>query len=130
MDETTEVKASSLVESLKETTAKLTEALAKVVEDVTTLQVTTYVADDVDTVKYDPTTRALTGGAGLHLRALTLIRFDGDTSVCVPLKKEEIDEALWKLHNETVAQAQLNRQQFIQTMAEAAANLIKAIKTL
>jgi hypothetical protein len=130
MDEATEVKASTLVESLKGTAAKLTEALAKAVEDVTTLQVTTYVADEVDTVKYDPQVRALAGGAGLHLRALTHIRFDGDTSVCVPLKKEEIDEALWKLHNETVAQAQLNRQQFIQTMAEAAANLIKAIKSL
>jgi hypothetical protein len=129
MDEQ-EVKASSLVESLKETTAKLTEALAAVVEDVTTLQVTTYVADEVDAVEYDPQQRKLVGGAGLHLRALTHIRFDGDTSVCVPLKKEEVDEALWKLHNETVAQAQLNRQQFIQTMAEAAANLIKAIKSL
>jgi hypothetical protein len=130
MDEPTEVKASSLVESLKETTAKLTEALSKVAEDVTTLQVSTYVADEVDTVKYNPEARALTGGVGLHLRAMTHIRFDGDTSVCVPVKKEEIDEALWKLHNETVAQAQLNRQQFIQTMAEAAANLIKAIKSL
>jgi hypothetical protein len=129
MDER-EVKASSLVDSLKETTAKLTAALAKVAEDVTTLQVTTYVADEIDTVKYDAAAQGLIGGTGLQLRALTHIRFDGDTSVCVPMKKEEVDEALWRLHNETVAQAQLNRQQFIQTISEAAANLINAIKSL
>lgn len=130
MDSQTEVKSSDLIKSLQETAAKLTEALAKVADDVTTLQVSTYVADQVEAVKYDTANKTLTGGAGLQLRALTHICFDGDTVICVPMKKEEVDEALWKLHNETVAQAQTNRQQFIKTMSEAAASLISAIKTL
>jgi len=59
---------------------------------------------------------------------MTRIAFDGDTQVYVPAHKQGVDQDLWQIHMAMVQEAQANRAQFLQTMAEMATNLLKSLK--
>ena len=62
------------------------------------------------------------------LRAYTQVSFDGDTTVCVPVDATgTVDQTLWALHQQTVAQATANRNAMIKAVGEAAAAALKAL---
>lgn len=113
---------SDLSESLRKFTDQLAESLKEAAKDISTLEVKTYTTDDLSAV-----TAQSEGHA--RLRALTHIAFDGDMKVFVPQDREgEVDRALWEVHLEMVREAQANRAQFLQAMAEMATNLLKSLK--
>jgi len=116
----------SLADSLKNFTSELATALGKAADDISSLEVATYSSDNLEAVKYDYATQKLAGQ--IRLRALTRIAFDGDMQVCVPEKDNAIDREVWQVHLEMVKEAQANRVQFLQAMAEMAARLIDILK--
>jgi hypothetical protein len=110
-----------MLDSLKQTRASLTNALqqfseklTKTLDDVTSLEVTTYVSDDMTDVEYDHKSGQFTGKA--RRRAWTRINLDGDIKNCVPGEKGEIDKDLWSIHLDMVKQAQSHRSEFIKTL--------------
>ena len=112
-----------LINALRQFSDKLGSALEKAIDDATTLEVSTYVSDDMSQVRRD-----LAGTA--KLRAFTRIKIDGDTLVCVPERQGEIDEALWAIHLDMVQQAQAHRAEMIKTAVSAATGLLDALKVL
>jgi len=117
---------SGLVDSLKDFTSRLAEALSKAADDISSLEVATYTSGDLDGVKYDYNTKKLAGQ--LRLRALTHVAFDGDAQICVPERDNAIDHDLWQIHLEMVKEAQANRTQFLAAMAEMATKLVGILK--
>ncbi|MDY7078295.1 MAG: hypothetical protein SXV54_15370 [Chloroflexota bacterium] len=109
-----------LTGSVKKFTDQLATALSKAATDILTLEVKTYATDDLDKVAQGDESQA-------RLRALTRVDFDGDMRVYVPEKGSGVDQELWKIHAEMVQEAQSNRAQFMQTMAEMATNLLKSL---
>ncbi len=112
-----------LNESLKSFVEKLGNYLSQALDDATSLEVSTYVADDLGDVKY-----ANGKYDGARLRAMTRINIDGDTLVCVPEKDGEVDTAIWNIHLEMVKSAQENRAELIKTMVGAAASMANLVK--
>lgn len=111
-----------LTTSLREFTDQLAESLKEAAKDISTLEVKTYTTDDLSAVTTQSEGQA-------RLRALTHIGFDGDMKIFVPEDREgEVDRALWNVHLEMVREAQANRAQFLQAMAEMATNLLKSLK--
>ena len=115
------IQVSDLTSSIKRFTNQLVSALGKAAVDITTLEVRTYTTDDIDTVAQGDEGRA-------KLRAYTRVAFDGDMQVFVPEKVGGVDQELWQIHADTVREAQANRAQFLQAMAELATNLLKSLK--
>jgi hypothetical protein len=97
------------------------------VAEATTLEVKTYVAEDLQTVRTDEKKEDFIGA---KLRAITLIKMDGDTLVCVPEKDGEVDKDLWAIHAEMVKQAQAGRTEMLKTVVTAAQSLAGLIKPL
>lgn len=102
---------------------QLTDTLKQALDDVTSLEVRTYVSDDLTGVTYDSKTRAF---ANAKLRALTRIGLDGDTLNVVPEKSGKVDTDLWQVHLAMVQQAQTNRAEMLKT----AASLLGTLKGL
>ncbi len=97
----------------------LTDAL----DDAASLEIGTYVSDDLTSVKYEKGQFT-----GAKMRAYTHIAVDGDTLVCVPEEEGELDLALWNVHVEMVKQAQASRIEFLRTVVSAATGLVDLIK--
>jgi hypothetical protein len=102
---------------------KLADYIGKALENATSLDVSTYVADDMNSVAYD-------GGkfTGAQLRAVTHISLDGDTQVCVPEKDGEVDMAVWNIHLEMVKTAQANREALMKIIFDAASGVTGWLK--
>ena len=111
-------------ESLKKFTDKLSEYLSKALDDATSLEVFTYVAEDMQSVAYE--NGKFSGGA--QLRAMTRVSIDGDTLVCVPEKDGEVDTAVWNIHLEMVKQAQASRAELMKTLVSAATGIVNIVK--
>jgi hypothetical protein len=77
---------------LRSALVRFTEALGKSLDDLTSLDISTYVSDSMDEVKYENERFP-----GAQLRAVTRIRLAGETAVCVPETKGELDETLWQI---------------------------------
>jgi hypothetical protein len=109
--------------SLQEFVNKLGTFLTQALDDAATLEVTTYVSSEIDEVKYE-------NGKfqGASLRAVTRMKMDGDTLVCIPEQAGEVDMELWKVHTDMVQQAQANRMEFLRTVVSAASGLVNLIK--
>ncbi len=105
---------------------KVGVVLEHTMRDVSSLEVRTYVSNNMDEVKYDQAARTFTGA---QLRAVTLIKVDGDTLVCVPEEQHAIDEALWTVHTDMVMRAQANRAEMLKTAVSAASALLEVVKT-
>ncbi len=105
--------------SIQEFANKLGAFLSASIEDAATLKVCTYTSDNLSQVK-------MVGGelTGANLRALTYLKIDGDTLICVPEQDGEVDMALWSIHVEMVKQAQESRAQLIKTAVTAASSLV------
>jgi hypothetical protein len=110
-------------ESLKKFMDKLGDYLSKALDDATSLEVSTYVAEDLTAVQY-----AEGKYSGARLRAMTRVNIDGDTIVCVPEKDGEVDTTVWNIHLEMVKSAQANRTELMKTIVGAAANIANFVK--
>jgi hypothetical protein len=110
-----------LTQSVSQFADKLGKALEKAVDDAATLEVYTYVSEDMSQVSRDFASSA-------QLRAFTRIRVDGDTEVCIPERSREIDQQLWAIHLDMVQQAQTNRAEMVKAAASAATRLLEALK--
>jgi hypothetical protein len=102
---------------------KLGDYLGKALDDATTLEVSTYVSQDVSKVKFEDGRFT-----GADLRALTLVKVDGDTLVCVPEEDGEVNTELWRIHLEMLQQAQTSRTELLKTTISAVTNLANLIK--
>ena len=109
-----------LSDSLKEFMDKVGKFLSSAIDDATSLEVKTYVTEDMSAVTYEY--KDFTGG--VKLRALTRINIDGDTLVCVPEEDGEVDTAVWGIHTEMTKQAQTSRTEFIKTVVQAVTGLV------
>ncbi|MEA3310268.1 MAG: hypothetical protein U9Q70_12275 [Chloroflexota bacterium] len=112
---------SGLTSSLRTFTSQIATALNKAAEELMTLEVKTYSTTNL---------AAVSAGAEelAQLRALTRVAFDGDMQVYVPERSGGLDPELWHIHQEMVKEAQINRAQFLQAMAEMATSLLKTLK--
>jgi hypothetical protein len=112
-------KAKEIFESMTTALTSMTKRLAELADDVSGLDVVTYVSEDMESLEYK-------GGftEGAQKRAFTHISIDGDTNVCVPMSAGELDETLWMIHNEMVHQAMINRMEMVKTAAEMLTNLM------
>ena len=111
------------LDKLRSALKTLGEKVEQFAEDVSTLEVRTYVSDRLDQIDNDAAFFTTA-----EPRALTHIDFDGDTKVVVPLSAGQLDEALWKVHVETVAQAQAHREAMFRTVMELVRGIVPSIK--
>lgn len=118
------VPASNVSDSLRKFTDKLSEYLSKALDDATSLEVFTYVAENMKDVTYE---NGKFGG-GAQLRAMTRVNIDGDTLVCIPEKDGEVDTAVWDIHVEMLKQAQASRAELMKTLVSAATGLVNFVK--
>ncbi len=112
------------LDSLKSALVTLGNKIGEFAGEVATLEVRTYVSDRIEDVRPD-------GAKGFQYaqqRAFTYVAFDGDTQVVVPVDAGQIDDALWKIHLETVAQAQAHRQAMLKTVGELVTGFIPTLK--
>jgi Peptidase family C25 len=109
--------------TLQDFVGKLGQFLGKALDEATSLEVSTYVSDDMSQVKYEAGRFS-----GAHLRALTRIEIDGDSLICVPETEGEVDTALWKIHMDMVQQAQVSRAELLKTVVSAATGLVDLLK--
>lgn len=98
---------------------KLGEYLSAALDDATSLEVRTYISEDISGVTYE---KGAFGG-NARLRAMTRVNIDGDALVCIPETDGELDTAVWNIHLDMVRQAQESRSELMRTMVSAAANL-------
>jgi hypothetical protein len=112
----------NLVNTLQNFTSQLGETMKRAINDAAHLEVETYVADDIATVKYREGDYT-----GAELRAVTRMSLDGDTKVIIPARDGDFDERIWQIHTEMVAKAQANRAEMLRSIASAAANLFAAL---
>ncbi len=89
---------------LQKTMERIGQTLAKAVENLTTLEVHTYLADE-----------AGAEGAPRH-ECKSIIKLDGDEQHHVPRRDDEIDAALWAIHAGMLEQARHNRTEVIKTV--------------
>jgi hypothetical protein len=113
----------SLSDGLQTMVTKLSEFLGKALEDATSLEVATYVSDDISNVEYKDG-----GFSGAKLRALTHVKIDGDTAAVVPETDGQVDTDLWKIHMEMLQQAQASRTELVKTAVSAVTGLTNLIK--
>ena len=109
----------SVTEATQKFIQKLGDYLSAALDDATSLEVRTYVSEDIGTVTYEK--GQLTGGA--RLRAMTRVNIDGDSLVCVPETDGELDTAVWQIHMDMLKQAQESRADLMRTMVAAAGSL-------
>ena len=108
-----------LSDNLKVFMNKVGDFLGAAIDDATSLEVKTYVTENMSAVTY--ANKEFTGG--VKLRALTRINIDGDTLVCVPEEDGEVDTAVWGIHMEMTKQAQASRADFVKTVVQAVTSL-------
>ncbi|MCA1647385.1 MAG: hypothetical protein LC797_18640, partial [Chloroflexi bacterium] len=115
-----------MAEGLKGLADQLTSALGKLASDVSTLKVSTYTSDALDTAKYDAEQQ--TFGGPVTLCAFSSIRFDGETVSIVPEHDGVVDDKLWNVHKDMVERAQAHRAEFIAAAAAAASSILNALR--
>jgi hypothetical protein len=109
----------NLADSMQKFVQKLSDYLSSALDDATSLEVRTYISEDLGAVNYEK--GQFTGN--VRLRALTRINIDGDTLVCVPESEGELDTAVWNVHLDMVRQAQESRAELLKTIVGAASSL-------
>jgi len=117
-----------LVSALQDLAENVGAALERAVDNLTVIEVATYVSDDLSTVTHESVGKGF--GAGAELRALTRLSIDGDAQLVVPRDLGEADEALWRLHAGLLEQARAARAELVKTGASAVAGLLDALKVL
>jgi hypothetical protein len=114
-----------LMAALGTLTDKVTATVSRAVEDLVAAEVATYVADDLQGVRYDAAAGGFTGD--VRLQALTRIEPNGSTAMVLP-SGGTIDQALWTAHSSMVEQAHASRRELLEATASIAATLLGAAK--
>jgi hypothetical protein len=114
-----------LTAALGTLTDKVTATVSRAVEDLASAEIATYVADDLQGVRYDAAAGGFTGD--VRLQALTRIEPNGSTAMVIP-SGGTIDQAIWMAHSSMVEQAHASRRELLQTAASIAATLLGAAK--
>jgi len=114
---------SSVSAALQQFMTKLGEVLTDALKDAATLEITTYVSDNIAAAEVKESKVE-----GARLRAYTRIKIDGDTLVILPEEDGEVDTELWDVHMQIVQQAQANRAEFLKTVVSAASSLGSFLK--
>jgi hypothetical protein len=102
---------------------RMAQALERTLTNLTTLEVSTYVTSELGAARVE-------NGrvAGAQLRAHTRLSLDGDTHVCVPEDAGQLNQALWKVHCDSVAQASAHRAEMLKLAASAVSSLLGVLK--
>lgn len=108
-----------LADATQKFVQKLGDYLGQALDDATSLDVRTYVSENIGAVTYE---KGQFGGDA-RLRAMTRVNIDGDTLVCVPETDGEVDTAVWSIHMDMVKQAQESRAELMKTIVSAAGSL-------
>lgn len=114
--------------SLQNLAESLGRVLARTSENLASLEVHTYVSDDVSGAHYDSATKRFSGG--VELRAVTRLGLDGDLSLIVPRQADDLDDKLWQMHVSMVEQARTTREELVKTVASALSGLVQGLKLL
>lgn len=109
--------------SFKNFIDKIAMYMSKTLDDATSLEISTYMTDDLDHVTY-----ANGKYLGARLCAKTRVNVNGDTLVCMPEKVDEVDAAIWNMHLEMSKSAQENRIELMKTLVEAAVSIVGIVK--
>ncbi|HNT73908.1 MAG TPA: hypothetical protein PKH77_02695 [Anaerolineae bacterium] len=116
-------KESGPLQAFQKIAADLAATIGAAVEEITSLEVNTYTSSDLEGVVYDAGEKRFKGQ--IRMRARTYISFDGDMEVCLPVREDgSVDRELWQIHSDTVKQAQINRTEFLKTVADLTARLV------
>ncbi len=110
--------------SLKNALEAMGKKFVEFADEVTTLEVRTFVSDRIEDVRPD----GAKGFENAQQRAMTRIEFDGDTQMVVPVDAGQLDEALWKIHLQTVEAAQAHRAAMLKTIGELVQGFIPTLK--
>jgi hypothetical protein len=113
----------SVSASLQQFLGSLSTFLIRALDDASSLEVATYTSENLTSKSY-----AEGGFKDARLRALTRIKIDGDTVVCVPEQDGEVDEELWKIHLDMLQVAQASRAELLRAVISAASGLAGSIK--
>ena len=113
-------------EGLADAVKLFTDRMTAFLSGVTSLEVTTFVSDDVNQVRSDPANGLF--GDGTRQRILTRVALNGDTQVCVPESGGPIDPALWEVHLGSVREAQAHRVAMLKVVAEIVSEWAKPEK--
>jgi hypothetical protein len=102
--------------------AAFMENLGDRLNDLTSLEVSTFVSSDL--AKVEPQNGKLTG-PDLQPRAKTLMHLNGDTEIVVPTDEAGgIDRDLWEIHLQTFEQAQAWREALVKAVANLVTSFI------
>ena len=118
---------SELQDAVKKFASDLAARLNSFMDDISTLEVRTYTTP-TDQVPTELSGDKIRTEGKAALRAYSVIKLDGDTTVLAPTDAAgEVNAAVWELHQTMVKQALDNRTAMIKTMGEAAAAALKAL---
>jgi hypothetical protein len=114
-----------LLSTLTDVAEQAGQLLRAAVTDASSLEVATYVSDDLNAVRYNVETGTFEGS--IRLRALTRVSIDGDTLNCLPEEDGALDLTLWQLHNDVVQRAQANRREMLRVALSTASGLVDRV---
>lgn len=114
---------SGLTGSFKNFFDKIAAYMSKTLDNATSMEVSTYMAEDLDSVTY-----ANGKYTGARLCAKTRVNINGDTLVCIPEKVGETDAAVYNMHLEMVKSSHANRVELMKTIIDAAVSIVDIVK--
>lgn len=134
-DEVMAIISSTQINQLKAALQSLGDKITQTAQNLSTLEVLTYLSDDDLKNVYDKDNKRFRDEA--RLKAVTLIGLDGDIQSMVPSRRVEtltddnhlieaveIDEQLLNVHREMVNLAQTHRTVFFKSLAEVLVTLV------
>ncbi len=107
-----------LADSLKGFVSKLGAKISDALTDVSTLDVKTYIAADMDEARVEDGQVV-----GARLRAYTRLSLDGDTVACLPERNGDVDLTILDVHMKMVEQAHRTRAELLSAIVQIATGL-------
>ncbi|MGI0484954.1 hypothetical protein ACN4EK_05920 [Pantanalinema rosaneae CENA516] len=117
-----------LMATLQQFSDRLGKSLQSAIDETSSLDVGTYTSEDLNKVRYNPVTKQFEGSA--KLQVLTRINLDGDTFTCFQEKDGKVDEALGKIHQNAVTQAQAHHSELLKLTVSTVTDLLKLFKVV
>jgi hypothetical protein len=105
----------TLGKQVSEITSALVNRLSEFVHQVQTLEVRSYVTEDLGT-DVEPFT-------GAREYAVTRIELDGDTQTVISVELATLEDVMWDVHTRAVEQAQANRAAMLKAVGELLSTL-------
>lgn len=103
---------------LGEMLKKLAVFIGQSIDNAVTLEVRTYTSNNMANLSI-----VNDSPQNVDLRAMTVVKILGDITQIVPVQDGVVDQELWNIHQETVKQAQANRNELIRSVLTSAAAL-------